>query len=143
MHNHEYVDNEVLNIQPLELVCLLYSKAIEKLNQARVHLAARRIHERSEAIGRTMEIIAELQGSLNAEAGGEIAGNLERLYVYVQEKLVEANTQQTEPPLAESIRLLTTLHEGWKECRDKTTQRGLRAASVEEASPAPAMDFVA
>jgi flagellar protein FliS len=143
MHNHEYVDNEVLNIQPLELVCLLYSKAIEKLNQARVHLAARRIHERSEAIGRAMEIIAELQGSLNAEAGGEIAGNLERLYVYVQEKLVEANTQQTQPPLTESIRLLTTLHEGWKECRDKTAQRSLRAAPVEEASPAAAMNFVA
>jgi flagellar protein FliS len=90
-----------------------------------------------------MEIIAELQGSLNAEAGGEIAGNLERLYVYVQEKLVEANTQQTQPPLTESIRLLTTLHEGWKECRDKTAQRSLRAAPVEEASPAAAMNFVA
>jgi len=145
MNNHQYVDNEVLNVQPLELVCLLYSKAIEKLNQARSHLAAGRIPERSAAIGRAMEIVAELQGSLNAEAGGEIARNLDRLYIYVQERLVEANTQQTEAPLAESIGLLTTLYEGWKECRDKAAPPTVRAARVEalKTSEVPAMDFVA
>ena len=31
MYAQQYVDNDVLNVEPLELVCLLYSKAIEKL----------------------------------------------------------------------------------------------------------------
>ena len=57
MYAQEYVDNEVLNVEPLELVCLLYSKAIEKRHQARDHLAADRLPERGEAIGLAMEIV--------------------------------------------------------------------------------------
>jgi flagellar protein FliS len=145
MYSHEYVENEVLNVQPLELVCLLYSKAIEKLSQARVHLAAGRVQQRSEAIGRAMEIVAELQGSLNAEAGGEIARNLDRLYVYVQERLVEANAQQIEAPLAESVGLLTTLYEGWKECRDREPKPRVPPVTAEAfgTGQVSAMDFVA
>jgi flagellar protein FliS len=145
MYNHQYVDNEVLNVQPVELVCLLYSKAIEKLNQARVHLAAGRIRQRSEAIGRAMEIVAELQGSLDTEAGGEIARNLNRLYFYVQERLVEANGRQMEAPLAESVRLLTTLYEGWKECRDQAAKPCVTTVPAEafETGQVSAMDFVA
>ncbi len=116
MYAQQYVDNDVLNVEPLELVCLLYSKAIEKLHQARDHLAAGRLTERSEAIGLSMEIVVELKGSLN-EDSGEIAVNLARLYDYLIEKLAEAHAEQKIEALDESLRLLSTLHEGWKEAR--------------------------
>ena len=116
MYAQEYVDNEVLNVEPLELICLLYSKAIEKLHQARDHLAADRLTERGEAIGLSMEIVVELKGSLS-EDGGEIAVNLARLYDYLLEKLAEAHAEQKMESLDESLRLFSTLYEGWKEAR--------------------------
>ncbi len=131
MYAQEYVDNEVLNVEPLELVCLLYSKAIEKLHQAREHLLADRVTERSEAIGVSMEIVVELKGSLS-EDGGEIAVNLDQLYNYVLEKLAEAHAQQKPAPLEEALRLLSTLHEGWKEARSSMAV----AAAASSAAPA-------
>jgi len=133
MHSHDYVDNEVLHVTPVQLVCLLYAKAVEKLGQARVHLEAGRIPERSEAIGRVMEIVAELQGSLDPEQGGEIARDLDRLYIYIQERLVQANGEQTAEPIKESMRLMSTLLEGWKECRDSMDLPRVPAIPAESA----------
>lgn len=117
MYALNYVENDVLNQDPVELVRLLYSKAIEKLIRGKAHLEAGRVAERSEALGRAMEIVLELQGSLDVEKGGEIAKNLALLYDYIQERLSLANARQLGEPIEEAIQLLSTLSEGWRACR--------------------------
>ena len=115
MYAERYAETDVLDRDPLELVCLLYAKALEKLNQARCNLEAGQIRPRADAIAHAMEIVLELQGSLNGEAGGEIASNLARLYDYVQERLIEANVEQQVAPLDDAIRVMETLYDGWKQ----------------------------
>ena len=124
---HEYIENDLLDKDPWDLVCLLYSKALEKLNQAVAYLDSGDIDERSKAISRAMEILLELTSSLNGEAGGEVAINLARLYEYIFERLAEANAQQKRAPLEGAIRLLSTLHEGWQQAKPQS-----------ESQPAPA-----
>ena len=46
---------------------------------------------RAEAIAKVMEIVSELQGVLNMEAGGEIAERLEALYADINTSLAAAN----------------------------------------------------
>jgi len=121
MYAESYVENDVLNQDPVELVRLLYSKAIERVRDARGHLEAGKIPERAEAIAHVMEIVLELQASLNLDEGGEIAKNLAKLYDYIQERLAEANGQQEAAPLEEVEGLLGILYEGWSECRDNPT----------------------
>jgi flagellar protein FliS len=58
-------------------------------------------------------ILNELLHSLDHSVGGDLSRNLARLYTYMQTRLLEANTQQIEPPLAEVQDLLCTLLEGW------------------------------
>jgi flagellar secretion chaperone FliS len=112
--NHDrYLEAEVLNADPLKLVLMLYRAAIEAVAAARRHLQQGDIRERSGSITRAMEIVNELALSLNHVAGGDISRNLAELYAYVQTRLIEANTQQTEPPLAEVEALLSTLLEAW------------------------------
>ena len=53
---------------------------------------------------------------MDRERGGEIAGNLIELYYYMQRRLLEANIQQTDNPLAEVDKLLRTVLEGWQSC---------------------------
>ena len=116
MYAQDYIQNDVTTNEPVELVCLLYSKAIERLHLARTRLGEGNSAGCSEAIARAMEIVLELIGSLNIEEGGEVAQNLAALYLYVQEQLAEASTQQTAEPIDNSLSVLTTLLEGWKEC---------------------------
>ena len=79
MYAEAYVQNDVHHQDPVELVRLLNSKAIAKLGEALDHLAAGRIPERSMAVAHASSVILELQGSLDAERGGEIAASLARL----------------------------------------------------------------
>lgn len=130
---NSYVENEVLADDPVELVRLLYAKAIEKLHEAEERLASSDIPGRARAIAHASEIVVELQASLDFERGSEIAVNLARLYDYVQERLAEANGRQQKKPLVEARRLLTTLYEGWQELRGASPTLEAASVSVEAA----------
>lgn len=112
-HHRRYLEAEVLNAEPLKLVLMLYRAALDAVAAARLHVQRGDIRERSRTITRAMEIVNELALSLNHAAGGDISRNLAELYAYIQTRLIEANTQQTEPPLAEVETLLSTLLAAW------------------------------
>jgi flagellar protein FliS len=108
-----YLESRILSADPIELVAILYEHAILYTGQARERLAKRDIPGRSEKIARVIGIIGELDSSLNHAAGGEISANLARLYQYIRQRLVTANLQQLDEPLAEVEQLLGTLAEAW------------------------------
>src|SRR5580704_3037258 len=118
-----YLKDEVLNADPVKLVIILYRAAMEAVGAARKHLANASIRERSHQISKAFEMIGELRGALNHETGGEISGRLAGLYVYMQQRLLEANCQQVDPPLAEVEQLLSTLLEAWYTVRTETPER--------------------
>lgn len=108
-----YLEAEVLNADPLKLVQMLYRGAIDAVAAARRHVVEKNIRERSRSITRAMEIINQLMFSLDHAVGGDLSHKLGGLYAYMQSRLLEANSQQTESPLAEVEKLLSTLLEGW------------------------------
>jgi flagellar protein FliS len=110
----QYLETEVLSATPLQLTIMLYRAAIDSIAAARRHLHNSEIWERSQRINKASEIISELTQSLDHEAGGEISRNLAELYAYMQTRLVQANLQQAELPLAEVGSLLSTLLEAWR-----------------------------
>ena len=112
-HYDNYLETEVLAADPLKLVNMLYRAAIDSVGAARRHLAGGEIRERSRKIVKAWEIVHELRRSLDRERGGEISRSLADLYAYLQRRLIEANAQQKDAPLAEAERILTTLYEGW------------------------------
>ncbi len=111
-----YVENEILQADPLELVKMLYRGALQAVIKARGFLRASDIPGRSRQVTKASEIINELTLSLDHERGGEIARNLVELYDYMQRLLQDANFRQVEPPLAELEALLSTLLEAWEQC---------------------------
>ena len=120
MWREAYLQNRVMSAEPIELICMLYQRAIELVGEAGQCLAAGDILGRSKAISKTLEILAELEGSLNHQAGGKISENLERLYRHMRTRLMTANLKQQEPPLKEVEVLLKTLADGWEGVRSKT-----------------------
>jgi flagellar protein FliS len=110
-----YLENQVNSADPIGLVQLLYEAAIDSLRQARTFFELGAVPERSSAISKAMQIVPELQSSLDMERGAEIAAGLAQLYVYVQERLAEANAQRKRAALEEALQLLLILEDGWKQ----------------------------
>jgi flagellar protein FliS len=115
-----YLEGRILSADPLELVRMLYQGASHAVRQARHALAEGDIAGRSRAISNAYDILAELVGSLDRERGGEIAVRLAHLYDYLQRRLLDANFQQADAPLAEVLSLLATLAEAWDGAQAQT-----------------------
>lgn len=109
-----YLEAEVFGADPVKLIHMLYRGAIEAVGSARRHLAAKQIRERSRQVTKAWNILQELSRSLDFERGGEIARRLSDLYDYMQRRLMEANAQQADVPLAEVESLLNTLCDAWQ-----------------------------
>jgi flagellar protein FliS len=116
-----YLESRILAADPVELVNLLYQACQHSVREAREHLAAGRIAERARAISKAAEIFAELAVSLDYVRGGEISQRLAQLYDYMQRRLLDANMQQSDEPLAEVLGLLATLSEAWEGIRPSAT----------------------
>jgi flagellar protein FliS len=111
-----YNEEEILTAGPIRLIQLLYRGALDSIISARRYLKLGDIRARSRAISKAMTIITELSLSLDHTAGGDLSKNLAELYAYTQTLLIQANVKQSDPPLAEAERLLSTLLEAWQEC---------------------------
>ncbi len=123
-----YFEQTILNAEPVELIRIVYQRAISCTSDAREHLRHKRIAERAAAIGRAYAALAELTAALRPEAAPELSGQLGGLYVYMQNRLFEANVLQADEPLAEVLSLLVTLSEAWS---------GAAAALAEDRSGEP------
>jgi len=73
-------------------------------------------------LGKAMDIIAELNASLNFKEGGEVAANLFRLYNFMTAHLTRANLNWDQEAVEEVLALLSQLKEAWEEvCRKAKT----------------------
>lgn len=115
-----YRSNAVLTASPGQLVLMLYDGALRSLALAheafgRSENDIGRIEVINNQLLKTQAILAELQGALDFEKGGEVATTLDRLYEYYSRRLYEANLRKQLDPVVEVERLLGELRAGWAE----------------------------
>jgi flagellar protein FliS len=116
-----YLESRVLSADPLELVRLLYHGCTDAVREARRRLQEGDIAGRSRAISNAIEVLTELATSLD-HTQAEISRRLSLLYDYMQRRLIDANIQQQDGPLAEVLALLATLDEGWEGVQEQTAK---------------------
>jgi flagellar protein FliS len=107
------VTTSVMDADPHKLVSLLLSGACERIRQAEAFLSQSDQARKGKAIGEACAIVGHLNGSLDHEAGGEIAGNLSALYEYVMQRLTEANLHNDPAALQDSLGLLGEIESAW------------------------------
>lgn len=104
----------VVDPDPHGLVLMLIDGAIEKTATALGRLRGNDIAEKGRLISGSIAIVDTLRANLDHEAGGELAGNLERLYDYMVRRLLEANLRNDAEGLNEVISLLKEIREAWR-----------------------------
>lgn len=104
---------EVMSRSPLELVVMLYDGGLAAMAQAREALARGDHLAKAPALSKALAIVHALQSTLDMDAGRDVATQLDTLYSYVSERLVEANVRQDPALIDEAIRVFGTLREAW------------------------------
>lgn len=117
--HQKYKQTSVQSASREKILLMLYEGAIRFMKQAILAIEKKDIADRGMNIGRAFDIINELNNTLNHEAGGEIAANLEQLYMFVTEQLTKANATGQKKPLEDALKVMETLYAGWVEAIEK------------------------
>jgi len=108
------VDAAVLGASPHELIAKLLSKAISSIGEAKGYMLNNDIPNKSGQIKIAISIISDgLRGSLDMDAGGEIADNLDALYEYMLQRLMTGHAKNDPAALDEVNTLLREIKSGW------------------------------
>ena len=100
---------------PLELVVMLYDGVLSSLSEAASAAAQGDIATRATAVSKSLTIIGALQSTLNVNEGGAVALELDRIYTYASQRLVDVTTKQDFNALTEVHKLLSTIREAWEQ----------------------------
>jgi flagellar protein FliS len=103
----------VMDASPHQLIQMLLDGAVSRIASAKGYMQNGNTAEKCTYISKAMGIVDGLRGSLNLEAGGEIAENLDNLYEYISRRLLEANTTNDESILDEVGSLLNEIRSAW------------------------------
>ena len=117
---NNYLQAQIETASPTRLIVMLYEGAIRFCYLGIEAMNAKNLEEQNNHIVRAQRIVGELMGSLNREAGGEVAENLMRIYMYMLDRLVDANFEDNPKGIHEVIGLLGELKTSWEEVDRQT-----------------------
>lgn len=109
------IESEVNNASPHRLIQLLFDGALARLAAALGAIERGEIASKGELLGKAISIVGGLRDSLDMEVGGDIAENLDKLYEYMNLRLLDASATNQAEKVIEVIQLLKTLKSAWDE----------------------------
>ncbi|MGE6995671.1 flagellar export chaperone FliS [Pseudomonas sp. NPDC047961] len=106
---------QLIDATPHRLIQMLMEGGLSRLAQAKGAMERNDVALKGTLIGKAIDIVGGLRQGLNLEAGGEVAANLNNLYVYMATRLIEANLKSDLVILDEVAGLLREVKSGWDE----------------------------
>ncbi len=108
------LETGVTTASPHQLITMLLDGALVAIVTAKHHMEKSEITEKGQSISKAILIIdSGLRAGLNFEVGGEISQNLNALYIYMSEQLMQANLKNDPAILDEVYRLLSEIKSAW------------------------------
>lgn len=135
---HAYLQTQVTTTTQGELLLLLYDGAIKFLNQAKEKIAERDYAGKGILISKALDIVNELDASLNLEKGGELAQNLHKLYFYCSTRLLNANLKMDVAFIDEVIKILSGLRGAYGQIVNTPEAMAVGASMAASRTPANA-----
>lgn len=113
----QYNTNKILTASPAELTLMLYEGAIKFCNIAEMAIEKKDIQKANDNIVRVERIIDYLRQTLDMKY--PVAQDFENIYVYLSQRLVEANMKKDLEILKEINGHLHSVRDNWKEVMKK------------------------
>jgi flagellar protein FliS len=115
----KYKKTSVESASKEKILLMLYEGAIKHCKLAVKAIDEKKIADRGLNIGKAYDIIMELNNTLDHKIGGDLARNLEQLYMFMTDQLTQANIKADQEALKTVIKLLETLYDGWVKAVEK------------------------
>jgi len=103
-----------------KLIVMLFNGAVQRADKALHAIEAGELEKVHNHLVRAQDIIGELRGALNMDAG-EVSENLDRVYEYFQHLLIKANVGKDVEPLNDVIELMSLMRDTWAELFTQTS----------------------
>ncbi|WP_270406274.1 flagellar export chaperone FliS [Paenibacillus timonensis] len=110
-----YQKNKYETASPHRLILMLYNGAVQYAMRAQRAIQSGDVKETNLYIQKTQAILYELISSLNEKEGGELARNLKNLYLYIIDRLIQANIKKNPDYIEEIIGHLNELKSAWEQ----------------------------
>jgi len=107
------VNAQISEADPHRLIQMLMDGGLQRVAQAKGAMQHSNVALKGEQIGKAIAIIGGLRESLDHKQGGEVAGNLDSLYAFMQQRLSQANLRNEVALLDEVTELLREVKSGW------------------------------
>ena len=117
----EYTTNKILTASPAEVTLMLYEGAIKFCNIAIVSIEHGEIEKAHLNIKKTQRIIEEFRNPLDHKY--PVAEDFDRIYVYLLQRLLQANIKKDTAILEEVNTHLRSVRDTWKEVMRQNNQR--------------------
>lgn len=108
------LQTRVNDASPHQLILMLFEGAIERLNQAKACAERDDVSGKGVFLGKALDIVGGLRESLNLDIESEIPKDLDRLYEYIQMRLLQGNIDSDTSSFEECIELIKTVKSGWE-----------------------------
>ncbi|MDR2354518.1 MAG: flagellar export chaperone FliS [Deltaproteobacteria bacterium] len=109
-----YKQTQVTTVDKGRLIIILYEGAIKFIREAMRAQELGDIPTKATCINRALDIIAELNQSLNMQEGGEIAVNLRHIYKFWNEHLLRAKVSRDGHGLSDVEGMMVSLAQAWE-----------------------------
>ena len=109
----KYNNSKVLTASPAELTLMLYEGAIKFCNIAIIGIEQKDIQKAHTNIRKVEKIIEEFRSTLDRKYA--VAEDFDRVYVYLLQRLLEANVKKDTEILEEVNMHLRSMRDTWKE----------------------------
>ena len=113
--HHQYQKTAVTTASKEKVLLMLYEGAIRFVRQAQTAMKEKKVADKGRYISRATAILSELMATLDFKVGGKLASDLESLYIFMIDKLIESNVENKIEGLETVEKLLGTLHVAWKD----------------------------
>lgn len=120
---YKRINNEsgIESASPHRLIQMLMTGAVDRMVQAKSAMERGETASKGLLLGKATTILSGLQSSLDRQQAPELVDNLERLYDYMQRRLLEANVKNDPALVDEVADLMRTVKSAWDEI-GQTTQ---------------------
>lgn len=118
----QYKNSKILTASPAELTLMLYEGAIKFCNIGITAIEQKDIQKAHTNIVKVERIIDNFRKTLDMKY--PVAQDFERVYVYLERRLMEANVKKDKEILEEVLGHLRSMRDTWKEVMRINRERG-------------------
>jgi flagellar protein FliS len=126
-----YQKTQVTTARKDQVLLMLYEGCIRYMKHAKQKMIEKKIAEKGKFISKSIDILSELMNTLDHKAGGQLSGDLESLYMFMIDRLIEANLHNRPEDIDIVIDLMSNLYVAWDDVINNPRPDGVPSPNLQ------------